>query len=83
MGLRVPDDLAIVSFDDEAPGASAALPLTVAAQPLESLGRTAGRLVVERIEGRRLETARIVLPTTLVIRESRGAALTPPVAEAG
>jgi DNA-binding LacI/PurR family transcriptional regulator len=83
MGLRVPDDLAIVSFDDEAPGASAALPLTVAAQPLESLGRTAGRLVVERIEGRRLETARIVLPTTLVIRESSGAALTQPVAEAG
>lgn len=78
LGLRVPGDLALVSFDDEAPSVSSSLPLTVAAQPLESLGRTAARLVIERIEGRRTETARFVLPTSLVVRESSGAAVDPP-----
>ena len=83
LGLRVPHDLAIVSFDDDIPLASSPVPLTVAAQPLEALGRTAARLVVERAEGRRHETARIVLPTSLLIRESSGLALDGAEAVAG
>lgn len=82
LGLALPDDLAVVSFDDEAPSMSSSLPLTVAAQPLESLGRTAARLLIERIEGRRTETARIVLPTTLIVRESSGYAVSPPASAA-
>ncbi len=82
LGLSVPRDLALVSFDDEAPGTSSSVPLTVAAQPLESLGRTAARLVIDRIEGRRSETARFVLPTTLVVRQSSGTAVSPPASAA-
>jgi DNA-binding LacI/PurR family transcriptional regulator len=82
-GLHVPADLAIVSFDDDSPAAAASPPLTVVAQPLEPMGRTAARLLVDRVEGRRTDTARIVLPTTLVIRRSSGDALRPPAAAAG
>ena len=83
LGLQVPGDLAIASFDDDPPASSPSLPLTIVAQPRELLGRTAARLVVERIEGRRTETARIVLPTQLVIRASSGRAVNPPTAAAG
>jgi DNA-binding LacI/PurR family transcriptional regulator len=83
VGLMVPDDLAIVTFDDDSPAAVASPPLSVVAQPLESMGRTAARLVVERVEGRRSETARIVLPTTLILRRSTGGAVRPPAVAAG
>ena len=83
IGLRVPADLAIVGFDDDSAVASSSPPLTVVAQPLEALGRKAAGLVVDRIEGRRTETARIVLPTSLVIRESSGSAIDLPDAAAG
>jgi DNA-binding LacI/PurR family transcriptional regulator len=83
LGLAIPGDLAIVTFDDDSPAAIATQPLSVVAQPLEAMGRTAARLVVDRVEGRRTETARIVLPTTLILRDSTGGALRPPAAAAG
>lgn len=72
LGLRVPGDLALASFDDDPPAVLLPVPLTAVRQPREQLGRMAARLVVERIEGRRTETARIVLPTQLVVRRSSG-----------
>jgi len=75
LGLAVPRDLALASFDDDPAAAKLPVPLTAVAQPREQLGRTAARLLVERIEGRRHETARLVLPTELVVRESSGSAL--------
>lgn len=68
--LQVPRDLAIVGFDDDPIAATLPVPLTTVAQPREQIGRTAARLVVDRIEGRRSDVARIVLPTRLVIRAS-------------
>jgi GntR family transcriptional regulator, arabinose operon transcriptional repressor len=70
LGLRVPTDLALASFDDDPAAAKLPVPLTAVAQPREQLGRTAARLLIERIDGRRRETARIVLPTQLIVRES-------------
>lgn len=72
LGLRVPDQLAVAAFDDDPPAAQLAVPLTVVRQPRERLGRLAAEILIERIEGRRSETARIVLPTELVIRRSSG-----------
>jgi LacI family transcriptional regulator len=46
-GLRVPDDLAIVGFDDIDFAAAAAVPLTSVRQPRQELGRTAARLVLD------------------------------------
>jgi len=70
LGLAVPRDLAVASFDDDPAAARLAVPLTAVAQPREQIGRTCARLVIERIEGRRRETARIVLPTQLIVRQS-------------
>lgn len=76
LGLAVPRDLAVASFDDDPAAARLAVPLTAVAQPREQLGRTAAQLVMERIEGRRHETARIVLPTQLIVRESTAPGVT-------
>lgn len=73
--LRVPRDLALASFDDDPAAAKLSVPLTAVAQPREQLGRAAAGLLVERIEGRRRETARIVLPTQLIVRESSAPAV--------
>jgi GntR family transcriptional regulator, arabinose operon transcriptional repressor len=83
LGLRVPDELALATFDDDPPAARLPVPLTAVRQPREQLGRMAARLVVERIEGRRTETARIVLPTQLVVRRSSGSLVGEAVEPAG
>jgi len=75
LGVAVPGDLALASFDDDPAAANLSVPLTAVAQPREQLGRTAARLVVERVEGRRTEVARTILPTRLVVRRSSGAQL--------
>ena len=72
LGLRVPDQLAVATFDDDPEASRAAVPLTAVAQPREQIGRLAASLAVDRIEGRRREVARIVLPTGLVVRRSSG-----------
>ncbi|MFI7603402.1 LacI family DNA-binding transcriptional regulator [Actinoplanes sp. NPDC049681] len=46
-GMRVPDDLAIVGFDDIEFAAAAAVPLTSVRQPRQELGRAAARLVLD------------------------------------
>jgi len=50
-GLRVPDDLAIVGYDDIEFAAAAAVPLSSVRQPRELLGRTAAELLAEEVAG--------------------------------
>jgi GntR family transcriptional regulator, arabinose operon transcriptional repressor len=83
LGLRVPEDLAIVGFDDDPLAQKLRVPLTTIAQPRDQIGRTAAAMIADRIEGRRTETARIVLPTQLVIRRSSGASILPAHASGG
>lgn len=83
LGLRVPDELALATFDDDPPAALLPVPLTAVAQPREQLGRMAANLAIERIEGRRTDTARIVLPTQLVVRRSSGSYVGEAVEPAG
>ena len=69
-GLRVPQEIAFIGFDD-APWASLVVPpVTVIDQPTYDLGRRATELLLERIEGRRQETSHVVLPTRLILRGS-------------
>lgn len=76
IGLRVPGDLAIVGFDDEPLARSHIVPLTTVWQPRERMGARSAELLVDRLEGRRDEIARLVLPTRLIVRRSSGGALT-------
>ena len=68
-GLRVPDDLSIVGFDDIEHATLVTPALTTVRQPLGELGRTAVNLLVRLLE-RTSETRHIELATRLVVRES-------------
>jgi LacI family transcriptional regulator len=68
-GLRVPEDLSIVGFDDIPLAAYFDPPLTTVHLPAHDLGRAAGVALLDRINGRAVE-ARTVLPTALVVRSS-------------
>ncbi len=74
-GVRVPDDMAVVSFDDFAWAGFFRPPLTTVAQPTYELGRRATELLLRRIEDGSAPPERIVLPGMLVVRESCGAHL--------
>jgi len=69
-GLRIPDDLSVIGFDN-IPQAAAFYPaLTTLAQPFEALARESLRLLIERINGSLAEPVRIVLHPQLIERES-------------
>jgi len=73
-GLEVPDDIALVCFDD-IEYASRLYPfLTVMAQPAETIGTLGTQLLLERIEGRAPQQKRVVvLPPQFIVRRSCGA----------
>ena len=78
-GLRIPHDIALVSFDD-LPHASHLFPfLTVASQPVYDLGVNAAQLLLSRLAADEdLPARQVVLPTRLVVRYSCGARLSDP-----
>jgi len=74
-GLRIPDDLAVIGFDDLSFAAHLNPPLTTVAQPRMEIGIRAAHLLINRIEGDTEPPKQVVLPASLVIRESCGARL--------
>jgi LacI family transcriptional regulator len=71
-GLRVPDDISIIGFDD-VPQASFVYPkLTTVRQPLEQMGQVAVKMLLEQIEDQSRPPQRVALATQLVIRDSCG-----------
>jgi len=79
-GLRVPEDVALVGFDDLTYASLATPPLTTVAQPRVEMGVRAGHLLIDRMEGQNGAgqtgaVKHIELSTHLVVRESCGAKL--------
>jgi len=73
MGLRVPEDISLVTFDDLPPTLRLGPFLTVAAQPAYEMGRRATELLLQRLAGDAPEPYQhVVLPTTLIVRQSSG-----------
>ncbi len=70
VGLRVPDDLSVVGFDDTDILAHLEVPLTTVAQDIFDLGRQAAELLIERIEGYNGPPRQKLLPTQLRVRAS-------------
>jgi LacI family transcriptional regulator len=72
-GQRVPDDTAIVGFDDTQIAAYSDPPLTTIRQPVFQLGTVAAETLLHLIENNSNGPLRTILPTELVIRSSCGA----------
>ena len=71
-GLRVPDDISVVGYDNTFIAALTHMSLTAVNQPRTRMGQLAIRTILERIEDGRTEPARIDLAPTLEVRGSTG-----------
>ena len=69
-GVSVPDDVAVMGYDDLPLAATAIPPLTTVRQPVAEMGAIAFRMVIRLAAGEDLETERVLLETQLVERAS-------------
>ena len=69
-GLRVPEDLSVVGYDDIALSRWVSPQLTTVHQPLRRMGEEAARIVLRLAEGETVDTLRMDLATHLVVRGS-------------
>ncbi|MCM8750117.1 LacI family transcriptional regulator [Thermomicrobiaceae bacterium CFH 74404] len=72
-GLRVPDAVAVIGFDDVQEASYRPIGLTTVRQPVTAMAEAAMRLLLDRIGGYCGDPRQIVLPAELVIRKSCGA----------
>jgi GntR family transcriptional regulator of arabinose operon len=75
VGLRIPEDLALLGFDNDDFARRSSVPLTTVAQPFEEIGARAAHLLIDRLRGSPAGFERILLPTQLIIRQSCGEGL--------
>jgi LacI family transcriptional regulator len=73
LGLRIPEDVSLVAFDDTDWLPLIEPPITVVTQPVVELGRRAGALLLERLAGDVGPARSVRLPTELVVRGSSAA----------
>jgi LacI family transcriptional regulator len=85
-GIRVPEEMAVASFDDVPFAARAVPPLTTVRQPIQHIGTVAAETLFDLIENPDAPPRRTILPTELIIRASSGpgvgAGLAPPLVPA-
>lgn len=72
-GLNIPDDIAIVGFDDMYWSNSLNPPLTAVSQPGYEIGRQAAKMLFDRLDEPSQEPRKIILNTKLMVRQSCGA----------
>jgi anti-anti-sigma regulatory factor len=75
-GRHIPEDVAIVSFDDIARAQYTRPPLTTIRQRPDELGRTAAELLLDWIAGKEIQAESTYVPTALIIRRSCGCDVT-------
>lgn len=73
-GIRIPDEVALVGFDDMPWATSLNPPLTAVNQPSQEIGSSAADLLLDRIARPDRSIRHLILETTLVVRASCGAA---------
>jgi DNA-binding LacI/PurR family transcriptional regulator len=71
-GLRVPQDISVIGFDDIQGAAYSTPSLTTVRQPLAEMGNIAAKALLERIEGKKDGPGEIAIEPSLVVRQSTG-----------
>ena len=74
LGLRCPEDVSLVGFDDQELASFTNPALTTVAQPAYQMGARAAGLLFERLRGETVPTQQIVMKATLRVRDSAAAA---------
>lgn len=72
LGIRIPQDLSVIGFDDLDIASMTIPALTTVAQPVDKLASQACELLLEEIGSGTARNRRVILPTDLVIRNSTG-----------
>lgn len=72
-GLRVPEDMAVVGYDDMSFASDRQIQLTSVHQPRAEIGRVAVRLLLDRVASPEAPIRTVILPHHLVVRRSSGA----------
>lgn len=72
LGKKVPDDVALIGFDDREEASQLEVPLTTIRQPAAEVGYAAADLLIDMILGKKEEIQKIVLEPELIIRCSCG-----------
>ncbi len=73
LGLKPPDDYAIVGFDDLPIASRLSVPLTTVIQPRYEIGFRAGHLLVDKMAGNTIRNEKVSLLVSMVVRQSCGA----------
>ncbi|ULT57655.1 LacI family DNA-binding transcriptional regulator [Neobacillus drentensis] len=71
-GIKVPEDISVISFDDIEASAFLNPPLSTVKVQTEEMGKTAVKLLYDRLKNGREIPLKVTLPTELVLRESTG-----------
>lgn len=69
-GLRVPEDVAVAGFDDIPTAADFTPTLTTVRQPGKQIGQIAAQMLLKLINGETVDSAEVVLPAEVIIRQS-------------
>jgi DNA-binding LacI/PurR family transcriptional regulator len=72
IGYRIPEDIALVGFNDIPLAVLLDPPLTTVSAPSYEMGKAAMRMLKNQIAGKHLSHQRIILPVSLVVRQSCG-----------
>ncbi|MFN8458703.1 MAG: LacI family DNA-binding transcriptional regulator [Anaerolineae bacterium] len=70
VGLRVPEDVAVVGFDDIPTAADFNPALTTVSQPARTMGQVAAQILFELMAGKTVTEREVILPAKLIIRQS-------------
>lgn len=70
MQLKVPEELAVLGFDDQPLSQVVARPLTTIHQPVHEIGDRIANMVADDLEEKTVEARQVVLPLSVVVRQS-------------
>jgi LacI family transcriptional regulator len=70
--MKIPEEIAIISFDDMPWASSLRPPLTAVAQPIQELGQIAAQMLLDRLNAPKRLVRQVILPPQLIVRASCG-----------